>query len=347
MKKFLCIILAVLMLAFCLTACGSDKADDTAADDGAANNAAAADIGEIAYVSYFTTIPYWNDGLRGMEAAAAEIGIDFSRDTNFYGPTDGSGTEQATIIEELVAKGVSGIIVSPVDGDAIIGACKSAMDAGIPVITVISGINDNSAYYGELGGTNYNVGVTGGNFVAEQIGESGTVGILTIPGVPTHDQRSQGYLDTLASYPNIKVLEPVDTGADAATCQERAAAMIQANPDLKALIGTDSVGGAGAARAVEEAGKVGEITVVGMDRDADLLGYIKDGVVTASVASRSFTTKYMAMYYMYWTLTGAMEDIGEGVSNVSAGLDPIPTVTDTGNILITKDNVDLFLDAAE
>ena len=84
-----------------------------------------------------------------------------------------------------------------------------------------------------------------------------------------------------------------------------------------------------------------------MDRDPDLLGYIKDGVVTASVASRSFTTKYMAMYYMYWILNNSIEDIGEGVSNTSAGLDPIPFDTDTGNMLITADNVDLFLDAAK
>ena len=121
--------------------------------------------------------------------------------------------------------------------------------------------------------------------------------------------------------------------------------MIQANPDLVGLIGTDSVGGAAAARAVQEAGKVGEIMIVGMDRDEDLLGYIKDGIVSATVCSRSFTTKFMAMYYIYWILTESIEDIAAGVSNISAGLDPVPTVTDTGNLLITADNVDLFLDA--
>jgi ribose transport system substrate-binding protein len=217
------------------------------------------------------------------------------------------------------------------------------MKAGIPVVSVISGINDPDAYYGSLGASNLQVGVTGGNFIAEKIGKAGKVGILTIPGVPVHDERTQGYLNTFAQYPDIEVLDPVNTDADAATGQARAAALIQANPDLKAIVGTDSVGGAAAARAVEEAGKKGEIIVVAMDRDQDLLGYIKDGLVTASVASRSFTTKYMAMYYIYWILKGSIEDIKPGVPNRSVGLDPIPFVTDTGNMLITAENVDLFL----
>jgi len=296
--------------------------------------------GEVAYVAYYTTVPYWYDGLRGLEAAAQQLGIDFNRNKNFYGPTDGSGQEQARIIDVLVAKGVKGIIVSPADGDAIIGACKNAMKKGIPIITVISGINDSSAYYGELGGTNYNVGVTGGNYVAGLIGEKGKVGILTIPGVPVHDQRCSGYVETFAKYPNIEVLPPVSTDADPNKGQERAAALIQANPDLKALIGTDSVGGAAAARAVKEAGKVGEIIVLGMDRDADLLGYIKEGIVTATIASKSFTTKYMAMHYMYWILTNSIKDVSDPKA---AGINPIPKVTDTGNMIIDASNIDIFL----
>ena len=308
-------------------------------------NAAAVIKGEIAYVAYYTTVPYWNDGLRGMEAAAAELGIKFDRTKNFYGPTDGSGSEQARIIDELVAKGVKGIIVSPADNNSILSACQSAMSHGIPVVTVISGMSDASTYYGELGASNFNVGVTGGTYAAKLINGKGKVGILTIPGVPVHDQRAQGYVQTLAKYPGIKVLPLVNTDADPAKGQERAAALIQANPDLNVLIGTDSVGGAAAARAVKEAGTVGKIIVIGMDRDKDLLGYIKDGVVTASVASKSFSTKWMAMHYMYWILADKMQDIGPGVTDVANKIPPVPLVTDTGTMVIDKSNVDLFIKA--
>ena len=343
-KKLLALLLVLLLAMTCFAACGGDGPAPAESGDEGGAPAVTVD-GEIAYVSYYTTIPYWNDGLRGLEAAAEKLGISFDRTKNFYGPTDGSGAEQARIIDELVAKGVAGIILSPADGDATIGACQNAMDKGIPVLTVISGLNDDSVYYGELGGSNYNVGVTGGKYLADLIGGEGKVGILTIPGVPVHDQRSQGYIDTLSEYAGIEVLPLVNTDADPAKGQERAAALIQANPDLVALIGTDSVGGAAAARAVKEAGKAGEIKVIGMDRDEDLLGYVKEGTVTASVASRSFTTKYMAMHYMYWILTDSIEDIGAGAGNMRAGLPPVPAVTDTGNMIIDADNVDLFLNA--
>jgi ribose transport system substrate-binding protein len=343
-RKVLALLLALAMVLAVFTACGGTETEEPVSSGGGESVVPTID-GEIAYVAYYTTIPYWNDGLRGLEAAAEDLGIDFDRTKNFYGPTDGSGADQARIIDELVAKGVKGIIVSPIDGDAILGACENAMNNGIPVITVISGMNDTSTYYGELGASNYNVGVTGGTYAADLIGGQGKVGILTIPGVPVHDQRAQGYVETLESYPGIEVLPLVNTDADPAKGQERAAALIQANPDLKVLIGTDSVGGAAAARAVKEAGKVGEIVVIGMDRDEDLLGYIKEGTVTASVASKSFSTKYMAMQYMYWILTDTMEDIGPGVTNVANGIPPIPLVTDTGTMVIDSSNVDLFLDA--
>lgn len=339
--RILALVLITALAAFSFLGCGSSEEEAPVSAEETTGNLYGPPIdGEIAYVSYYTSVPYWIDGLRGLEAAAKQLGIKFDRNRNFYGPADGNGQEQARIIDELVAKGVKGIIVSPADGDAIIGACKNAMDKGIPVISVISGMNDESAYYGELGGTNYNVGVTGGNYVANLIGEKGTVGILTIPGVPVHDQRSTGYVETFAKYPNIEVLPLVNTDADPNKGQERAAALIQANPDLKALIGTDSVGGAAAARAVKEAGKVGDILVLGMDRDEDLLGYIKEGTVTATVASKSFTTKYMAMHYIYWILNNTIEDVSDWKA---AGVNPVPRVTDTGNMIIDAGNVDIFL----
>ena len=329
MKKVFPILLVIIMAFALLTACGQSEA-------------APAFEGEIAYVSYYTSIPYWNDGLRGLEAAAKVLGVNFDRSRNFYGPLDGNGQEQARIIDELVAKGVKGLVISPVDNDAIAGSCKRAMDAGIPVVMVISGITDKSAYFAELGGSNYNVGVTGGEYIANLIGGSGKIGVLTIPSVPVHQERTAGYLETLGKYPGIEIAEPlVDTNAGPDEALARTIALIQANPDLKALIGTDSVGGAAAARAVKETGKVGEIVIVGMDRDADLLGYIDEGVVTATVASKSFTTKWMAMHYVYWILNDYMKDVDDWKT---ANVDPVPRVTDTGNMLITQENIGMFLE---
>lgn len=294
---------------------------------------------EYAYVSYVTGIPYWKDGLAGMDAAAKLLGVDYK----FYGPTDLDAQSQAKVIDELIAKGVDGIVLSPVDPDVLAAPCERAIAAGIPVVMVISDINSTTGSYGWLGGLNKNVGVTGGTYIAENICkgmDECQVGILTIPSVSVHEERKSGYLETFAKYPNIKVVEIVDTKADPNVGLQKAAEIIQKYPDLDVLVGTDSVGGAAAARAVIEADKVGQIKIIGMDRDIDLLNYIRDGVVTATIASKSFTTKFMALHYVYWMHNDFMNGY---LDWKAAGIDPIPTITDTGNMLITQDNIQFFL----
>lgn len=355
--KIIALIVSVIMVFALFTGCAEPTTpapgeSSAASDDGTAAESGATYgpkiDGEIAYVAYFTGIPYWNDGLRGLEAAAKQLGIDFDRNKNFYGPQDGSGQEQARIIDELVAKGVKGLIISPADNDSIVGACQNAMDQGIPVILVISGISDKNAYYGSIGASNTTVGLTGGEYIAEAIGGEGKVGMLTIPGVPVHDERAAGYAEKLKEYPGIELIEPyISTEAGADVALQRAQALIQSNPDIKALIATDSTGGAAAARAVKEAGKEGEIKIIGMDRDADLLGYIQEGVVTATVASKSYSSKYLAMHYMYWILTDSIHDVSDSVTNQECGINPMPVMIDTDVMVIDQSNVQSFLDAVE
>ena len=291
------------------------------------------------YIAYVTSIPYWNDGRRGLDKACELLGVSY----NFSGPVEFDAQAQARAVEEAIAKGVDGIILSPADPDVLAGPAEKAMAAGIPVVMVISDVNSElgKGSYGWLGGLNYNVGVTGGTFAAEKLLKGkGKVGILTMPGVTVHEERKSGYVDTFAKYPGIEVVEIVDTRADPAVGLDKAAAVIQKHPDLKLLIGTDSVGGAAAARAVQEAGKVGEIFIIGMDRDQDLLNYIKEGIVTATIASKSFTTKFMALHYLYWINHNIMQDASDWKQ---AEINPVPSITDTGNMVINQENVDFFL----
>jgi len=219
------------------------------------------------------------------------------------------------------------------------------MEAGIPVVMVISDVNSPKGVgdYGWLGGVNKNVGVTGGTYIAEKLCADVAecqVGILTMTSVTVHEERKAGYVETFAKYPNIKVVEIVDTKADPNIGLQKAAEIIQKYPDLNVLVGTDSVGGAAAARAVIEADKVGTIKIVGMDRDVDLLNYIKDGVVTATIASKSFTTKFLALHYLYWLRNDFMAGY---LDWKAAGINPVPTITDTGNMLIDQNNIQFFL----
>lgn len=294
---------------------------------------------EYVFVAYVTSIPYWKDGLRGWNAAGEQLGVK----TSFAGPVEFDAQAQARVISECVAKKVAGILVSPADPNVIVEACERAMKAGIPVVLSNCVVNSEDAYYAFLGSDNYNVGVVGGTKAAEILNGKGKVAILTMPGVLVHEERKTGYLETFAKYPGIEVVAIADTKADPSVGLEKAAGIIQANPDLDLIVGTDSVGGASAARAVLEAGKKGKIHIIGMDRDVDILNFIKDGTVDASLASESFITKFMALHYLYWIKHDMMKPVTANTSWRDANVPPVPRVTDTGTMVIDKNNVDLFL----
>ncbi len=90
-----------------------------------------------------------------------------------------------------------------------------------------------------------------------------------------------------------------DTKADTVTAVNVAKDIMSANPDLAAFVGTDSTAGIGAATAVEEAGKVGQVKVVAMDRNSDILQKIKDGTLTGTVAQDDAAMAFWCLQVLY------------------------------------------------
>jgi ribose transport system substrate-binding protein len=158
------------------------------------------------------------------------------------------------------------------------------------------------------------------------------------------DAREAGYRDAFKQYPGIEVVQVGDTKADTVTSVSVAKDIMQRNPDLAAFVGTDSTGGIGAATAVEEAGKVGQVKVVAMDRNSDILQKIKDGTLTGTVAQDDAAMAYWCAVVLFnfnhhpAPLTS---------DNAKAGVVTGPTNVYTWVNYIDKSNVDYFLAANE
>jgi ribose transport system substrate-binding protein len=303
---------------------------------GVYGNAFSKDKEHYVFVAYVTSIPFWEDGVRGFNAAGELLGVE----TSFTGPVKFDAQAQARTIEELIAKGVDGIAIAPADPNVLIEPLERAMKEGIPVIEVNSEVYSDKASYGYVGINNYPAGVLGGELAVQILGEKGKVAILTMPGVTVHEDRKRGYLEILEKYPEIEIVSIANTQADPSIGVEKAGAIIQAYPDLDMFIGTDATSGAAAARAVLEAGKEGEIKIIGMDRDQDLLNFIEMGVVNASLGQRTFLEEWTALHYLYWLNHDMIKDIADWRG---AGVSPVPSNTDTGAMIITQDNVDQFM----
>ena len=105
------------------------------------------------------------------------------------------------------------------------------------------------------------------------------------------------------------------------------------------IIGIDATAGAATARALKETGKAGKIKVGAMDRDDDMLPYIKDGTIEYTLAQNSVMEEWVALHYLYWLKHNSIPAFKDW-RQVDAP--QCPWTTDTGVTVVTKDNVDSF-----
>ena len=92
----------------------------------------------VAFIVKSSTDPFWLDAIAGGRRAAEGLNIDIEVLT----PIDESNiAEQVAMVEDVVQKGVDGIVLAPVDSDALVGAVERANEAGIPVAAIDTGVN--------------------------------------------------------------------------------------------------------------------------------------------------------------------------------------------------------------
>jgi ribose transport system substrate-binding protein len=268
---------------------------------------------------------------KGARAKAEELGVEVM--TAEY-PKAWGPDIQVPILEALSARGgFDFLIVVPTSTEALIAPLKRIHDKGIPMITTDTFLGDGDyskpsnysfplAYIGtdnELGG--YEVG----KHLAEMIGKKGKVYINTTnPDVSSVSGRRDGFLRAMKEFPDIKVVG-IDYNLDVQeTAQRQTAAVLQANPDLKGIFGTNLFSAQGAYQAVINAGLSGAVKVATWDATVDLIEALKAGKVDLVLAQKPFEIGYLAVEWGYKYLTQGVE---------------VPKRVVPGFFFFTKDNV--------
>ncbi|HTQ10454.1 MAG TPA: substrate-binding domain-containing protein [Fimbriimonadaceae bacterium] len=277
--------------------------------------------------------PYWIDSKAGLRDKAAELGVDCV----FEGPTTVDVNSQMDYIKKAIAQRVDGIIMIPMSNE-LTPAINEAVDAGIPVVCADADA-PSSKRFSFVGTGNFNAGVEGGKRLAELIGGKGEVALIYIPGADNLIQRVDGYKKAFEAYPDIKVVAMGNDQGQPDIAAQQCRAILQAHPNLAGFGCVAATGGQGAAQAVKEADKVGAVKIVAMDRDKTTLNYIKEGVIQASIAQRTYSMTYIALQLLYNLRNGDIHMVGDWRK---VGVNPLPPNVDTGSFLITKDNVRFF-----
>jgi ribose transport system substrate-binding protein len=203
--------------------------------------------------------------------------------------TDAQGDEakQSADVDDLIAQGVNVLLLTPLTADALTPAAQRALDAGIPVITLDRAVNIQVTQH--IGADNKLIGKAAAEFVANTLldGQGGKV--LEIQGVlgasATTDRHDEFVNWLAANAPNVEIVGGSQTGE-----YRRENALVVMNDYLSAfgqgeadVVYTHNDEMAlGAVQALETAGRLEEMRVVGVDGQNEAIDAIKEGKIAAT-----------------------------------------------------------------
>lgn len=236
---------------------------------------------KLGYSTQDLSNPYWQNYAKGVEAGAKAAGVDVQvLDSKM------DQSKQVSNSLDLINQGISGLIVTHVQPDALPTTIESAHESKIPVVIGDIGVaGDYDAY---LLSDNREGGRQAAQYMVKKLGNGDhKIGVIELhAGSVVGEQRRDGFKEEIAKHSNIEIVSSLD-GKDSVDGGFKAAQdMLSANPDLQAIYAANDNSAVGAQRAMEAAGKSVHdgFVLIGFDGNDQALQMIEDGRMTATVA---------------------------------------------------------------
>jgi simple sugar transport system substrate-binding protein len=223
-------------------------------------------------------IPWFNAMEAGIKQRAKELGVD----AFMVGPTSADPALQVRAVEDLIAQGVNVIGVVPNDAEVLEPVLQRARDAGIKVITHESPKQKNADWNFELASVN-GFGDAYGKMLADKLGGKGKyavfVGSLTVPLHNAWADAAIAYIKK--NHPQMELVgDRYGVAENVDESRKTALDLMRAHPDLKGFLAFGSQGPIGAARAVSERRKGGEVAVLGPFSPGQGKRLVHDNILT-------------------------------------------------------------------
>lgn len=335
---------ALLVLALAFAACAPAVAPTAQPTDTptAAPTAAATPEAQLslAYLSFAVANSYDAPMLAAAQAAAANLNGELT----VFDANNSPDAQYAQLQDALASGQFDGIIVQPIFGAALIPLIEEGIADGaqIAVLDQILG-TDLTTSEKQVDGLAANV-----VFVQSEIGRK--QGLLTVQACEELelDPCNVGFLynikvssldtairtafdEVIADHPQIEVVAEGEAFYTVALGMSATQDMLTARPDINVLVGADQ-GITGAITAIDDAGKAGEVTLIGYGGAAVAYNRIRDGQQYATVAQRPATEGQ----YVVEDLIRAIR-----TGQPSPARDPVDELPDEG--IVTQENVDDFV----
>ncbi len=262
---------------------------------------AAAQTKTLAWIPKSTNSTFWLAVKRGAEKAGGELDYEIL----YVGVQDQTNIAgQVNLVHDMVVRRIDGILIAATDAKALAPAVEKAIDSGVPVITLDSGV-DSDAPYAYIATDNIGAARLAAETLAKLIGGKGKVGDIGITaGSQTGREREDGFLAGMKAFPDIEVLPVQYSACDPAKSLNVATDMYTGNPDIAGYFGACDGGGTGAGQLVKQKGLKGKVHVVAFDSSPEELQLFKDGYIDALILQDPFQMGYRGVYAMEKVLKG-------------------------------------------
>jgi ribose transport system substrate-binding protein len=215
--------------------------------------------------------PFYIAMLRGIRARAQELGWDVATVS-----ANEDKLKQINGVQDLVARGVKGILISPIDAVGVNAAYDAAAAAKIPIVSVARGSSSpNQTIHVAM--DEKRIGRDIAEWTAKKLGGKGKVALLMGPsGAPTFKNLGDGYSEVMAKYPEIHIVFRSDGPLTRERGVKQAEDALVAHPDLAAIYTANDDVALGAMQAVNAANRKGKTLVTGMNGVPPALRAVKE-----------------------------------------------------------------------
>jgi len=285
----------------------------------------------IAVIPKGTTHEFWLSVKAGAVRAGAELP---DVDVEWIGPEkEDDRTQQIAIVENMVLKGVDGIVLAPLDRKALMGPVAKAKAAGIPTVVIDSGLDGND-WISFVATDNFKGGQLGGQRCADLLDGNGTAIMLRYQeNSASTENREAGFLEVMAAHKDKGIVVASSEtygGATNASAQEASATLLRRFTDSEGKLTIDGIFTPNASTtigmlmALRTQGFAGKVKFVGFDSTEQLTDALRKGQIDGLVLQNPMNMGYL------------------GVKAVVRHLkkENVEPRIDTGVVLVTKENID-------
>ena len=266
---------------------------------------------------------FWKSIHAGAVQASRELGVEII----WKGPQkEDDRAQQITVVEDFISRGVSGIVLAPLDDRALVRPVQDAAAEKIPVLIIDSGL-EGGGFLSYVATDNFQGGVMAARRLGELLAGRGRIFMIRYQeGSASTTAREAGFLETIQrDFPGVALLSKDQyAGPTTESSYQLGENLIGRFPDVDGVFCPNESSTFGMLRALQEAHLAGKVKFVGFDSSPKLVQGLRDGHIHGLILQNPVKMGYLGVTLMVQFLRGGK----------------IPEKVDTGVYLATRENMD-------